>query len=254
MLTATVWVLAVVTGLLALLVVGLLRSHATILRALHQSGIDLDPDSPRGHQVSLDAPTIRTVPGVPEPAGAAGRRATDLVGTTPAGATRAVSIQSGTPTLLAFLTAGCTTCATFWDAFATGVSLPSGVRLVVVAKGPELESPAAVAQRAPAGVLTLQSSQAWEDYGIPVAPYFVLVDGHRGVVVGEGAAASWDRVSDLLGRALADAGLAEDGRVRRRDLLSGRARTERIDRDLRAAGIEPGDPRLFHGDDGAGEP
>jgi len=94
-------------------------------------------------------------------------------------------------------------------------------------------------------VLTIQSTDAWDDYGVPVAPYFALVDGRRGVVVGEGAASSWDRVRTLLDRALADAGYG-GGQVRRRDLLLGKARTERVDRDLARAGLSPGDPRLFH--------
>jgi len=258
--TALVGALAVVVALLALLVIGLLRSHATILRALHDAGIDLDPDRAAGHAaagqagpVRLDEPQIRTRPGVPGPAGASGQRATDLAGTTTTGATRTVSVTGGSPTLLAFLTTGCSTCAGFWEAFAgvsdgsTDLGLPADVRVVVVTKGPELESPADVAAMAPPGIITLQSSQAWEDYRIPVAPYFALVDGRRGVVVGEGAAASWDRVRDLLRRAMADAGLAQpDGTVRRRDLLTGRARGERVDQDLRDAGLEPGDPRLYH--------
>ncbi|MFP5321843.1 MAG: TlpA family protein disulfide reductase [Acidimicrobiia bacterium] len=265
--TALVWLLTAVVALLALLVVGLLRSHATILRALHEAGIDLDPDADphrRSHGVSVgvDEPRIRTQAGVPGPAGASGQRATDLVGQTPAGGTRTVSVTSGQPTLLAFLSTGCSTCATFWQAFSEAgaaggdplprLGLPAGLRLVIVAKGPELESPGEVAALAPEGVLTIQSSQAWDDYRIPVAPYFTLVDGRRGVVVGEGAAASWERVRDLIQRSLADAALeetlpSEEGRLRRRDVLTGRVRGQRIDQDLLDAGIEPGDPRLFHG-------
>lgn len=257
--TALVWVLTAVVVVLALLVLGLLRSHATILRALHDAGIDLDPDA--GHQhggagpVSVDEPRIRTQAGVPGPAGASGQRASDLIGTTVGGGTRTVSVTGGQPTLLAFLTSGCSTCAGFWEAFAgasdgsTDLGLPADLRLVVVTKGPELESPADVAALAPPGLLTLQSSQAWDDYRIPVAPYFALVDGRRGVVVGEGAAASWDRVRDLIQRSLADAAMStgdDSGKVRRRDLLTGRVRGERIDQDLLDAGIEPGDPRLYH--------
>lgn len=264
--TALVWLLAAVVALLALLVVGLLRSHATILRALHEAGIDLDPDADPHRQATrtaLDEPRIRTLDGVPGPAGASGQRAHDLAGRTPTGSTRTVSVTTGQPTLLAFLTTGCTTCAGFWQAFAEAgdhadpnrtLGLPTGLRMVVITKGPELESPAAVAALAHPSTLTIQSSQAWEDYRIPVAPYFALVDGRRGVVVGEGAAASWDRVRDLIRRSLADAEVAgslptEEGKVRRRDVLTGRVRNERIDRDLSDAGIEPGDPRLYHGPD-----
>lgn len=256
--TALVWLLTVVVGVLAVFVVGLLRSHASILQALHDAGITLDPDEgdhSTGHGQatrptttfeSSTAPTIRTVEGVPEPSGASGQRATDLVGITPTGATRTIAV-SGTDqaTLLAFLTTGCATCADFWGAFADGVQLPADTRLVVVTKGPELESPADVAAMAVPHVLTVQSTEAWDDYSVPVAPYFALVDGRRGVVVGEGAANTWERVRTLLDRALADAGYGE-GQVRRRDLLLGKARTERVDRDLIEAGFLPGDERLYH--------
>lgn len=246
--TPVVVLLTVVVGVLAVLVLGLLRSHAEILRAMHDAGISLDPERAHDHG-QTNGPRhdheIRTRPDVPEPAGVAGQRATDVVGRTVDDALRTVSVKGEHPTLLAFLTTGCTTCAEFWSAFAEGVSLPGGARLVIVTKGPDLESPADVAALAPPGVLTLQSSQAWDDYSIPVAPYFALVDGRNGVVVGEGAAASWASVRELLERALSDAGY-EDGRITRRSLLAGRARAERVDDDLRRAGFVPGDPRLYH--------
>ena len=256
--TALVWLLVVVVAVIAVFVVGLLRSHADILRALHDAGITLDPDGAEhstAHGAARSAtttfesttpPSIRTIDGVPEPSGASGRRAVDLSGTTPTGGTRSVAV-SGTDqaTLLAFLTTGCATCANFWRAFADGVQLPADTRLVVVTKGAELESPADVAAMASPHLVTIQSSAAWDDYSVPVAPYFALVDGRRGVVVGEGAADNWERVRNLLDRALADAGYA-GGQVRRRDLLLGKARTERVDRDLIDAGFVPGDERLYH--------
>lgn len=258
-----VWLLAAVVALLAVFIVGLLRSHAEIVRALHDAGIDLDPDrhsdgvggaagraaaSGRRQVETLESstpPTIRTVDGVPEPAGVSGR-AHDIAGVTPRGGVRSVAVtNTDEATLLAFLTTGCGTCAGFWKAFADGVELPADTRLVVVAKGPEMESPADVAAIAPDHLTTVLSTEAWDAYGVPVAPYFVLVDGRRGLVAGEGAANSWDLVRELLDTALADAGYA-DGQVRRRDLLLGKARTERVDRDLERAGLLPGDPRLHH--------
>jgi hypothetical protein len=261
---ALVWLLTVVVGVLAVLVVALLRSHATILRSLQEAGIELDPAAdPHLHRPTLTIdPRSRTVGGVSASPGPGGPRAADLVGETVAGRALTVTVASGQPTLLAFLSTGCSTCAGFWRAFAEAgrdggdplsrLGLPAGLRLVIVTKGPELESPAEVAGLAPAGVLTLLSSQAWDDYRIPVAPYFALVDGRSGVVVGEGAAASWDRVRDLIQRSLADAELgetlpAEAGKVPRRDVLTGKVRRERSDRDLAEAGMDPGDPRLFHG-------
>ena len=253
--TAVLWLLVVVVGILAVFVVGLLRSHAEILRALHDAGISLDPDH-REHEApatrpvttfeSTTPPTIRTVEGVPEPAGASGQRAHDLSGTTPTGATRTVAVVgSDQATLLAFLTTGCATCADFWQAFGEGVQLPPDTRLVIVTKGGDSESPADVAALSAPHLLTIQSTEAWDDYSIPVAPYFVLVDGRRGMVVGEGAANTWERVRALLDRAMADAGYGA-GQVRRRDVLLGKTRTERVDRDLIDAGFTPGDPRLYH--------
>jgi hypothetical protein len=265
--TVVLWLLVAVVALLTLLVVGLLRSHAEIIRALHDAGINLDPDgaarergsasdrprrsgrpSPERPVIELESstvPDLKTMPGVPGPVSLNGQRAADLVGTTPDGATRSVAVLGRQPTLLAFLTTGCATCATFWNEFAAGPRIPGDMRLIIVTRGAEAESPADVGALAPAGVVTLQSTQAWDDYRIPVAPYFVLVDGARGVVVGEGAAHSWALVLELLERALADAGY-RGRQVKRRDMFLGRARARRVDADLLEAGIVPGDPRLHH--------
>jgi hypothetical protein len=268
--TVAVALLALVVGLLAVLVISLLRSHAEILRALHDLGVDLDPSTPaetaraaRRARLAGDGSTaisgaagdvtFETAPGVPTPAEALGGDAVDLVGTDPTGDAVAIGIR-GAPhrTLLAFLTSGCTTCRSFWVSFASGVTLPAeDIRLVVVTKGDEQESPATVADLAAPEVVVVMSTDAWEDYGVPVAPYFVLVDGDT--VVGEGAAGSWQQVVDLLGRSLQDSGRAgwrpADGASAsrsRRALLTGRDRAERIDAELRDAGLVPGDLRLHH--------
>lgn len=273
--TVVLWLLVGVVGMLATLVVGLLRSHAVIVRALHDAGINLDPDKSAPDQsasmdltdkpfISLNRegqepsplrpttevftethPDIKTIDGVPGPANATRGRAHDLVGTSTTGSSRAISVHGRGATLIAFLTTGCATCAAFWNAFSDGVRLPADTRLVIVTKGGNEESPADVAAMAPPGIVTISSTQAWDDYQIPVAPYFVLVDGKRGVIAGEGAASSWALVSELLERALADAGYSE-GQVRRRDLLRGRNRADRVDQELLDAGITPGDPRLYH--------
>ncbi len=263
--TIVTWLLVGLVLILCVLVVGLLRSHAVIVRALHDAGINLDPDNtqtgrhtepatPPADDIDLRpvtelhtdvAPDIRTIAGVPTPADITGTRAADLVGITPNGSTRAITMQGRQPTLIAFLTTGCATCAEFWSAFGQGVRLPSELRLVVVTKGPHEESPSDVAALAPQGYATIQSSEAWNDYRIPVAPYFVLVDGQRGVVVGEGAAHSWDLVLQLLERALADAGYGK-GTMKRREVFLGRSRARRVDQDLLDAGILPGDPQLYH--------
>ncbi|HEX5587185.1 MAG TPA: hypothetical protein VFZ17_07755, partial [Acidimicrobiia bacterium] len=153
-------------------------------------------------------------------------------------------------TLLAFLSSGCGSCHFFWDAFADPhLSIPGDARLVAVTKGPEAEQPAMVKKLAPDAVTVVMSSAAWNDYDVPVAPFFALVDGGSGSVVGEGAASTWEQVSALLHNALDDAGLLDrKGRLKagvqpraRADLV----REQRVDRDLLDAGILPGDPRLY---------
>ena len=247
---ALVVLLAVVVALLTVLVIGLLRSHAEILRGLHDAGVRLDPDQPNEREVhytaSDTAPEIRTRPGVPEPRDAPhGQRAMDIAGVTPSGGTRSVAVaRTDHRTLLAFLTTGCATCAGFWEAFSDEVDLPANTRLVVVTQGSDTESPAEVAVLAPPDVTVVMSTEAWDSYAVPVAPYFVMADGVTGTVIGEGAAATWERVVALLGKAVADSG--HETTYSRREILSGRERRDRVDRELMEAGLRPGDPRLHH--------
>jgi hypothetical protein len=81
---------------------------------------------------------------------------------------------------------------------------------------------------------------------VPGSPYFVHVNATTGRVAGEGTAATWEQVVSLVSRAAADA---------RRARVGGRGE-ERIDEELTAAGILPGDPSLYPaapaGDDMAG--
>jgi hypothetical protein len=153
---------------------------------------------------------------------------------------------SGRTTLLAFLSGGCTTCASFWEAFARpeGPPLPPGIdRLVVVTRGVERESPGEIAARAPrppSVVGVVMSTEAWSQYRVPVTPYFVLVDGRADRVVGEGAAAAWPQLESLLARALAD---GEMGTGRGPGVAGGGQRA-RADAALQAAGIKPGHSSL----------
>ncbi len=253
MTTAVVVALAMAIALLAVLVVGLLRSHAEILKALHDLGVNLADGAEhvparRSPAVSRHAPA-RTVEGVPGPRhdGTLGP-AVDLSGSLPRGGAAHVAVtgvEHGT--LLAFLSSGCGTCGTFWEALRHDPVrlLPDpSTRVVVVTNGPEAESPAAVADLAPPELVTLMTSAAWDDYGVPVSPYFVLVDGPSGRVVGEGAGTSWEQVVDLLAKSVADAAVARtpDRALTR---MGGQDRADRIDRELLAAGIEPGDPSLY---------
>ena len=196
--TAVVVALAVAVLLLAVLVAGLLRSHAEILKALHELGAGLELDR-------ADGPVDVTIEGVRAPRRSSAAETADAVsGETLDGEAVALSLTNGSDTLLAFLSSGCTTCGAFWEAFAEReVEVPGGARLVVVTKSLDEESGATLQKRAPRSVPLVASSSAWEGFGVPGSPYFVYVDG-TGRVVGEGSAATWPAVATLMGQAHAD--------------------------------------------------
>lgn len=238
-----------VVGLLAVLVVGLLRSHAEILRALHDLGVGEDGTLSGGRH---STPTFQVRPGVSLPRGDAPSDAVqDLSGVDPWGNTLTVAVAGAAHrTLLVFLSGGCLTCQDFWQAFADPASLGlrADVRPVIVVKDPSQESPSRIQELAPTTVPVVATSTAWEAFGIPVAPYFVLVDGPSARVLGEGAAGTWNQVRNLLEQALDDLA-AQDAapweRGRRREAV----RLDEIaEEELRRAGITPGHPSLY-GDD-----
>jgi hypothetical protein len=248
--TALVATETVVLVLLALLVVGLLRSHAEILRTLHDLGVGPD------HELDL---TASSAPAYAPTGGSTtspdrARVAFDVQGVTPSGDAAVVGV-AGAPrqVLLAFLSSGCSTCQTFWDALHDGAArrLPGDLRVVVVTAGDDSESPSAIAERAPADVPVVMSSQAWHDYDVPGSPYFVHVDGPSGRIVGDGTARTWPQlvglVEDALGdRAERDRRIRSDREARTaRRRRSGAAREARADAALAAAGIRPGDPTLY---------
>lgn len=253
---------SVVLALLVVLVAGLLRSHADILRALHGLGAGVgDPSdavgAPGGASGAAGAlPSVGA--GVPG-------SAPDLVGSTRDGEAAAVAVAgAGHDTLVAFLSSGCATCAAFWHALRSGAAaeLGAGVRVVVVTRDEAEESASALDRLAPAGITVVMSSAAWDDYAVPGSPYFVYVEGATGRPAGAGTAARWDQLLSLCAQARAD-----DARARRRGgraapggapvhWLDDAGREARADRELMAAGIHPGHPSLHppvHPDGGAGE-
>ena len=249
--TALIVLEAIVIGLLAVLVYGLLRSHAEILRALHDLGVNLDEDGTRGattfrRRADAPAPIDLTDPARPNEAirptadPASLGSAVDVVGRTPSGETALVAVVGAAhPTLLAFLSSGCQTCADFWNAFGDGIDLSLDgreVRVVVVTKDADEESPGSIAELAPPDVTTVMSSAAYADYGIAVSPYFVLTEAHSGRIVGEGAARSFGQLAGLLERAVADGGSGLSATRTRRELLNGSARQRTMDRTDPSAG------------------
>ena len=202
---ALVSVETVLLVLLVVLVAGLLRSHAEILRRLGPA--DGAIPEPSASHTSVGAP------------------AAQITGTTLEGdAVRLdLSAHGGPPTLLAFLSSGCSTCAGFWRELAEKRA-PAGTRTVIVAHGPDRERPVELRSLARPGVPVVLSSAAWEDYRVPGAPYFVLVDG---TIRGEGSAPTWDALVSLLTDALED------------------QRNAGVDEAFAAAGIAPNDESLY---------
>lgn len=247
-------VVVVVVALLAFLVAGLLRSNAELTRSMHQMGFDLGPHTPDGvtTPVSLHArPTdARPTDARPTPGRPGAADVINLAGVSPAGDPVSLAVGDvGHDTLVAFLTSGCQTCRGMWDSLRGDVTdVPGGARVVVVTRGPEAESPGAVSELAGAHLPVVMSTATWEHYDVPYAPYFVYVSGPAGRVTGEGVASSWEQVKALLSSAVADRrssalpGADVDGSWAKADADA--EREARIDADLRAAGIEPGDPRL----------
>lgn len=252
----------VVIAVLGLLVFGLLRSHAEILKRLHELGAGLHGSPAPAAQLPVDGPRpgrdFQVMPQMPSPPDREGfGGSADLAGIDAGGhetlTVRVTGVEHDT--IVAFLSSGCLTCQKFWDAFRKPrkLGLPAGTRLVVVTKGPDAESPSAVAELAPPGVPTVMSSEAFIDYDIPGSPYFVQVHGPTGRVKGEGTGPDWDQVSSLLSQASGDAALVSS--------LAGSQvakpgadadRESRIDRELFDAGVNPGDTSLYTVD-GAGD-
>ena len=210
----------IVILLLVVLVAGLLRSHAEILRQLAALG------GGEPHEAHISPPRRLARNGA----------ATVINGSTPTGGATTISLAGGRGhTLLAFLSTSCTACGAFWN---DDVPSLSGIRPVLITKGAEAESPAAVAKLMDPAVSTLMSTEAWESFAVPATPYFVLVDNTGGQIVGEGSAPTWAQVEDMMRRAIAD-----DRHSLRRSTSERKADA---DQELAAAGIDPGDPRLYN--------
>jgi hypothetical protein len=216
--------------LLSLVVVGLLRSHAEILRRI---------GPPEAGERDSDV----LAPGLPDPPSREGlRRAPKISGMTLGGDGVQVGSGSGRPTLVAFLSSGCLTCEGFWETFsqAEPPEIPGGARVVAVTKDASHESPSRLRELAGDALEVVMSSSAWRQFDVPTSPYFVYV-GRDGMILGEGAAASWPQVASLLRDAIGDAEAASLTVSR----AGGSERARRVDEELAAAGIDPGHPSLY---------
>jgi hypothetical protein len=210
--------------LLAVLVAGLLKSHAEILRQLDALGVDEDGALRPG--VGQTTPRTSGLEKAPM---------TTLSGSDPSGGEVSLSLEHGQgTTLLAFLSSGCLSCETFWEEFSRDFDLPSpDTRTVIVTKGPSSESPSRIGQLAPAGIPLVMSDQIWDRFRVPMTPYFLYVDG-TGSILGEGAAANWKHLIGLLRQSAQDSAGAGSS-----------SRSVTGDEHLHRAGVEPGDESLY---------
>ena len=222
--------------LIVLLVVGLLRSHAEILRRLEElTGDGSHGPSTNGMREAVDPPAHWEV--------------IDIGGETLAGEPVKVALAGARRrTLLAFLSSGCLSCGSFWEALGGdgAAGLPADARVVVVVKDASEESPTRLEELAPDDVLVVMSSEAWERYRVAGSPYFILLESD-GQVVGEGSAETWDQLCSLIRDAVGDLEPLSSGPSdrRSREPEHGRARLARADAELDAAGIGPGHPSLY---------
>jgi len=218
----------VLLALVVLFVVGLLRSHAEILRRLAA----LEPRNGAGDTGAQRMVTTDSA-------------AFDIVGETLTGDSVKVRLGAGSPTtLLAFLSSGCAACGPLWESLDQDARIPADARLVIVAKGPEQESMTSLRELAPRAREVLMSTAAWGDYAVPASPHFVLVDGSSGRIAGRGMAASWEQIVSMVERAVSDTSQTvtdrAPSRVRTTSERAGRAETA-----LAAAGIGAGHPSLY---------
>lgn len=232
---------SVVLVVLVVLVAGLLRAYATVLRRLHQLDGGVTP-APTGTQFSL-TPARRPAP---EREFGDGH---DVTGETPTGelvSSRVLGVEHDT--LLLFLSSGCQTCQQFWAELRDpDFALPGDTRLLVVPQSAEDESITDLRELAPAGVDVILSSQAWRDYEVPGSPHAVFVDGHTGTVRGEGTGQSLTQVVRLVAQSSGQDTVGNKG-PRLTKSARDAAQEAAVDRELTAAGILPGDPRLYQGD------
>jgi hypothetical protein len=253
---ALMCVVTVVVILLAVLVAGLLRSHADILRSLHDLGVGVgDPTGGAVHDHGAHN-QAQPVPvplhmGPPLPGERDATSAPDLVGVSPEGDAVSIGVTGvDRLTLLAFLSSGCVTCADFWASLQNPVSagFPPDLRVVAVTKGPEFEIPSEVARRAGGRIVVVMSTESWGDYEVPGSPFFVLIDGRAGRRIGEGVANRADQIAELVQRAWdEERPPGQAGSTSRAAAvgLDGKEREARNDQELQGVGILPGDPSLY---------
>jgi hypothetical protein len=246
--TAALVALSLVVLVLCVLVAGLLRAYASLLRRVHL----LDGGGDVGRAGAEAGAQPRPAAALPDPAfpgrPAAGpalpapvdQAAHDVAGTAPDGEVVQLRVvDAPQESVLLFLSSSCPGCGPYWDDLASGGARRAlgDARLVVVTQGPQHESPAEIARLAPPGVDVVMSDRAWADYEIPGSPFVVVVGAGARTTRGHGTGADLGQVLSLVGRADGDRPVRKRGRDAERE--------EQVDDVLRSAGIGPGHPSLY---------
>lgn len=247
--TAALVALSLVVLVLCVLVAGLLRAYASLLRRVHlldggEAGAAAAGQvGARPVAAPLPDPAFPGRPaGAVPAAGAVDQAAHDVAGTAPDGeVVRLKVVEAPQETVLLFLSSSCPGCGPYWDALAAGGTRRAlgDARLVVVTQGPQHESPAEIDRLAPPGVDVVMSDRAWADYEIPGSPFVVVVEAGASTTRGHGTGADLDQVLSLVRRADGDRPVRKRGRDAERE--------EQVDEVLRSAGIGPGHPSLYGG-------
>lgn len=261
----------VLLAMLALLVVGMLRAYAEVIRRLEnldRAGVVIGA-APNGNaaapEVGAQAETET------EPGAGVGDLALPIQGHRPGGGATAIDLSGGRSdgTLLTFLSAGCVSCGEIWEAVTAGAEdlTKLGIgRVVIVTKAPGEEDPVRIQRLSNGFGDVVMSSEAFRDYAADFTPYFVLVKP-SGEVAGVGTAQSWPQMLEMIREATLDEAFAKRLTPKRGILAMARKWTARsgpraetpaeqsarADAELAAAGIGPGHPSLYPdtgGDDG----
>lgn len=225
-----------IIALLAILVAGLLRSNAEVLRLLASNSHGPQEGGSHGTTPILESDLVL--------------EAQDIRGTDLSGAPVEVSILSRSGSVLvAFLSSGCLTCEGFWKSIRDKGAplLPGNPSFVIVTKSADEENLGRLLELGDGvQVPVVMSSEAWVSYAVDVSPFFVLVDGSFGTVVGAGAAESWKQVLSLVHDALGDSRAPERFSVGSESgVLPPSWKDEDVTEILAAAGVPPGHPSLY---------
>jgi hypothetical protein len=248
-----IWVVAaltVVVAVLTLFVLGLLRSHAELLRRT------ADLERERQEPANTPAPDQMPEGVVPAPETIAQTSVSAIEGLdcTLEPYRLAVADVHEPYLLVAFLSTTCLTCLDIWrDVIEEGDDArrveagDDAASLLIVLKAREFENlgkAAGLAAETPVPVV--MSGEAWSELDVPGSPYFALIATREQRVVGAGSAQSWEQLRSLAGDGMLELSFAMGASSNGGGGARGGYRSiiEREDDDLRRAGIYPGHPSL----------